>query len=107
MSVNTSDNHPDDTHKGEEPVKMTSLELLDPSQRAAVVFDPAMPLLIKAGAGSGKTQTMATRVAFLISHRQVLPHTVLGIVFTRHAAETLRERVKTILLHELHHGKLL
>lgn len=69
---------------------------LDDSQRAAVCFDPAQPLLIQAGAGSGKTQTMASRIAFLLLCG-VPSRRILGICFTRQAAETLRQRVRAVL----------
>lgn len=65
---------------------MASLRYLDNSQRAAVTFPPFVPLLIQAGAGSGKTQTMATRVAYLIYHYHIPPRAILGICFTRQAA---------------------
>lgn len=65
---------------------------MDASQISAATFSIDTPLLLQAGAGSGKTQTMATRIAFLLESG-VPSRSILGICFTRQAAETLRERV--------------
>ncbi|RNF20353.1 putative ATP-dependent DNA helicase [Trypanosoma conorhini] len=69
---------------------------LDESQRAAVCEDPAAPLLILAGAGSGKTLTMASRIAYILL-AGVAPEHILGLCFSRQAAEALRERVAAVL----------
>ncbi|ESL06261.1 ATP-dependent DNA helicase [Trypanosoma rangeli SC58] len=69
---------------------------LDESQRMAVCGDPSVPLLIIAGAGSGKTLTMASRIAYII-HSGVAPEHILGLCFSRQAAEALRERVAAVL----------
>lgn len=68
----------------------------DASQRIAACFSSDSPLLIQAGAGSGKTQTMAMRIAVLLL-RGVPARHLLGICFTRQAAETLRRRVESVL----------
>lgn len=70
-----------------------SLERLNPPQREAVLHG-AGPLLILAGAGSGKTSTMTYRIAHLIAERKVKGPQILALSFTRKAAEELRERVK-------------
>lgn len=72
------------------------LAKMDTSQVRAATFPPHAPLLLQAGAGSGKTQTMAARVAYLLE-LGVPGHALLGICFTRQAAETLRERVRATL----------
>ncbi|CBH18287.1 ATP-dependent DNA helicase, putative [Trypanosoma brucei gambiense DAL972] len=72
------------------------LSALDNSQRVAVCENPSQPLLIIAGAGSGKTLTMASRIAFLILNN-VAPQNILGLCFSRQAAETLRGRVASVL----------
>ena len=64
-----------------------------PEQRA-VVEAGLEPLLVVAGAGSGKTETMAARVVQLVVSGQVLPDRVLGLTFTRRAAGELAERVR-------------
>ena len=65
------------------------------SEQAAVIeADPAAPLLVIAGAGSGKTETMASRVVWLIANGHVRPEEVLGLTFTRKAAGELAVRVQ-------------
>ena len=79
------------------------LEGLNEAQRAAVTFDvppdrratPGRPLLIIAGAGSGKTNTLAHRVAHLILHGAD-PRRILLLTFTRRAAEEMTRRVERI-----------
>src|SRR3954453_19283259 len=65
---------------------------LNSRQREAVVYGTG-PLLILAGAGSGKTSTMAYRIAHLISERHVPGSNILGLSFTNKAAQELKERV--------------
>lgn len=69
---------------------------LNPNQREAVLH-PEGPLLILAGAGSGKTSTMASRIAHLIADRHVPPTAILGLSFTNKAAAELQERVKGLV----------
>ena len=63
-------------------------------EQAQVVAAPAdRPLVVVAGAGSGKTETMAARVSWLVANRVVEPDAVLGLTFTRKAASELNERI--------------
>ncbi|TKJ19130.1 DNA helicase UvrD [Blastococcus sp. CCUG 61487] len=63
-------------------------------EQARVVEAPAdRPLVVVAGAGSGKTETMAARVSWLVANRIVAPEEILGLTFTRKAASELNERV--------------
>ncbi|TNM68640.1 ATP-dependent helicase [Streptomyces sp. NP160] len=63
-------------------------------EQAAVIEAPLAPLLVVAGAGSGKTETMAARVVWLVANGHVEPERVLGLTFTRKAAGELAERVR-------------
>ncbi|RKN39894.1 ATP-dependent helicase [Micromonospora endolithica] len=66
-------------------------------EQAAIIAAPVEPLLVVAGAGSGKTETMAARVVWLVANSYVRPEQVLGLTFTRKAAGELAHRVRTRL----------
>ena len=69
---------------------------LNPEQLAAVTL-PAQPALILAGAGSGKTRVLTTRIAWLIQTSQVSPAGVLAVTFTNKAAKEMQARLSTML----------
>jgi DNA helicase-2/ATP-dependent DNA helicase PcrA len=66
-------------------------------EQAEVISAPAEPGLVVAGAGAGKTETMAARVVWLVATGAVLPEQVLGLTFTRKAAQQLADRVRSRL----------
>jgi len=66
-------------------------------EQADVVSAPIEPALVVAGAGAGKTETMAARVVWLVANGLVTPERVLGLTFTRKAARQLAERVRARL----------
>ena len=66
-------------------------------EQVAVIEAPVEPLLVVAGAGSGKTETMAARVVWLVANGLVEPDQVLGLTFTRKAAGELADRVRARL----------
>jgi len=72
------------------------LSRLNPEQRAAVLHTEG-PVLILAGAGSGKTNTMTHRIAYLIAEKKVSASRILGLSFTNKASTELKDRVKKLV----------
>ena len=81
-----------DTARGAERI----LEGLNPPQAAAVTHE-AGPLLIIAGAGTGKTTVITRRIAYLIATRRARPSEILALTFTDKAAAEMEERVDTLV----------
>ena len=84
---------------GYSPVQLARLlGLPEPTaEQAAVIGAPPRPLAVIAGAGSGKSETMAARLVWLVANGVVRPERVLGLTFTRKAAAELGQRVRARL----------
>jgi DNA helicase-2/ATP-dependent DNA helicase PcrA len=77
-------------------MNMSIYDTLNPEQKRAVLHDKG-PLLLLAGAGSGKTRVLTHRIAYLIEERNINPWNILAITFTNKAAKEMRERVDRIV----------
>jgi DNA helicase II / ATP-dependent DNA helicase PcrA len=73
-----------------------NLDELNPEQRAAVLA-PDGPILILAGAGSGKTRALTYRIAHILAERKASPFELLAVTFTNKAANEMRERVAALV----------
>ena len=69
---------------------------LNPNQQAAVKSE-GYPLLVVAGAGSGKTRVLTRRIAYLMARRNARPFEILAITFTNKAAGEMKERVAELV----------
>ncbi|MDH3457991.1 MAG: UvrD-helicase domain-containing protein, partial [Gemmatimonadota bacterium] len=72
---------------------------LNEAQRAAVEYDGG-PLMVLAGAGSGKTRVLTARIAHLAHHRGVRPDRIMAVTFTNRAADQMKQRVAELLGRE-------
>lgn len=76
------------------------VDLLNPRQKEAVIYCDG-PELVLAGAGSGKTRVLTTKIAYLIDEKKVKPWRILALTFTNKAAREMKSRVESILGEDL------
>ena len=75
---------------------MSYVDDLNPQQKEAVLYNQG-PMLILAGAGSGKTRTLISKIAYLIDHEGMFPGDILAVTFTNRAAMEMRDRLTKFL----------
>jgi DNA helicase-2/ATP-dependent DNA helicase PcrA len=96
IGLSLPDTGPDEPAAAKGPTADDLLAGLNEPQRAAVVHEGA-PLLVVAGAGSGKTRVLTRRIAWLVSQRKAHPGSILAITFTNKAAAEMKERVEALV----------
>ena len=78
------------------------LDDLNDKQKEIVLFDISKPLLVIAGAGSGKTKALTYKIAYLIKEVGLTPNQIMATTFTNKAAGEMRERVEKLIGEKLY-----
>ena len=79
---------------------MDLLTNLNPAQRLAVTTTEG-PVMVMAGAGSGKTKVLTTRISYIIKELKVIPSKILAVTFTKKASREMQERVANMLMKDV------
>ena len=83
---------------------MNYLDGLNEQQRRAVTYPLDKPLLVVAGAGTGKTKTLTSRVSYLVKEKNIIPSQILAVTFTNKASKEMWERIEQSIGKQLLEG---